>query len=113
MASRVSCLNDLKCITINNANCIVICSQFYEALQTCSQDPSKLGRMMKRYDRKLEMYYLYCKNKPQSDHIVSKYITYFDQIRQKLRHRLDVSLGAPDLVIFSAEFHSPFPIAAK
>jgi len=37
------------------------------------------------------MYYYFCSNKPLSEFIVNAHYQYFDQIRQKLGHRLDVS----------------------
>ena len=38
------------------------------------------------------MYVVYCQNKPVSEHIVSEHLAYFDEIRQKLKHKLLVSL---------------------
>lgn len=64
---------------------------FFNALQRCLSMPSELGPMIKRYERKLHMYVVYCQNKPMSEHIVSENLGYFDQIRQKLKHRLDLS----------------------
>ena len=47
-------------------------------------------------ERRLDMYVKYCENKPKSDYIVSEFIdTYFEEIRQKLGHRLML----PDLLI--------------
>ncbi len=38
-----------------------------------------LGNLFKKYDRKFQMYVVYCKNKPMSEFIVSEYIdTYFE-----------------------------------
>lgn len=39
------------------------------------------------------MYVVYCQNKPVSEHIVSEHLAYFDEIRQKLKHKLLVSLA--------------------
>lgn len=64
---------------------------FLKALQRCIKNPSELGPMIKRYERKFHMYIVYCQNKPVSEHIVSEHVMYFDQIRQKLKHRLDLS----------------------
>ncbi|XP_055846907.1 triple functional domain protein isoform X2 [Episyrphus balteatus] len=64
---------------------------FLKALQRCIKTPSELGPMIKRYERKFHMYIVYCQNKPVSEHIVSEHVMYFDQIRQKLKHRLDLS----------------------
>lgn len=38
------------------------------------------------------MYVVYCQNKPVSEHIVSEHLGYFDDIRQKLKHKLLVSI---------------------
>lgn len=64
---------------------------FLKALQKCLKTPSELGPLIKRYERKLHMYIVYCQNKPVSEHIVSEHMVYFDQIRLKLKHRLDLS----------------------
>lgn len=47
--------------------------------------------MIKRYGNKFQMYITYCNNKPKSEHIVTEHAQYFDLVRQKLHHRLDVS----------------------
>lgn len=39
------------------------------------------------------MYVVYCQNKPVSEHIVSEHLGYFDEIRQKLKHKLLVSIS--------------------
>lgn len=72
-------------------NIFHFCSYFVKALQRCIKTPSELGPMIKRYERKFHMYINYCRNKPVSEHIVSEHVMYFEQIRQKLKHRLDVS----------------------
>lgn len=52
------------------------------------QNPAELGVIIKRSERKLHMYVVYCQNKPVSEHIVSEHLAYFDEIRQKLKHKL-------------------------
>ncbi|KAA0713028.1 Rho guanine nucleotide exchange factor 25 [Triplophysa tibetana] len=43
-------------------------------------------------ERRLNMYVIYCQNKPKSEHIVSEYIeTYFEEMRQQLGHRLQLN----------------------
>lgn len=37
------------------------------------------------------MYIVYCQNKPVSEHIVAEHIGYFEEIRNKLKHKLVVS----------------------
>lgn len=50
--------------------------------------------MIKRSERKLHMYVIYCQNKPVSEHIVAEHLGYFEEIRQKLKHKLFVSIVA-------------------
>ncbi|KAK0088984.1 hypothetical protein PV325_009867 [Microctonus aethiopoides] len=64
---------------------------FMKALERCLERPEELGPLFKRYERKLHMYVVYCQNKPVSEYIVSEYIdTYFEELRQKLGHRLQL-----------------------
>lgn len=51
-----------------------------------------MGPLIKRSERKLHMYVVYCQNKPVSEHIVSEHMNYFDEIRNKLGHKLVVSI---------------------
>ncbi|CAB4064107.1 Triple functional domain protein [Lepeophtheirus salmonis] len=58
---------------------------FSKNLEKCIQNPIELGNLFKKYDRKFQMYVVYCQNKPKSEYIVSEYIdTYFEEIRMKL-----------------------------
>lgn len=66
-------------------------SIFLKTLYNCIQNPSELSAIIKRSDRKLHMYVVYCQNKPVSEHIVAEHLGYFDEIRQKLKHKLLVS----------------------
>lgn len=63
-------------------------SIFLKTLQNCIHNPSELSSIIKRSERKLHMYVVYCQNKPVSEHIVSEHLSYFDEIRQKLKHKL-------------------------
>ncbi|XP_014237093.1 kalirin isoform X2 [Trichogramma pretiosum] len=64
---------------------------FQKSLEHCLQRPEELGPLFKRHERKLHMYVVYCQNKPVSEYIVSEYIdTYFEDLRQKLGHRLQL-----------------------
>ncbi|KAL0129500.1 hypothetical protein PUN28_001638 [Cardiocondyla obscurior] len=64
---------------------------FLKALERCLERPEELGPLFKRYERKLHMYVVYCQNKPVSEYIVSEHIdTYFEELRQKLGHRLQL-----------------------
>lgn len=67
-------------------------SFFLKSLRHCLTDTYELGPLIKRSERKLHMYVIYCQNKPVSEHIVAEHLGYFDEIRQKLRHKLLVSV---------------------
>lgn len=65
---------------------------FSEEISKCLDDPDKLAGLFLRYERRLAMYVKYCENKPKSEYIVSEYIdTFFEEIRQKLGHRLNLA----------------------
>lgn len=66
-------------------------SYFLKSLQPCIVNSMELGPMIKRSERKLHMYVIYCQNKPVSEHIVAEHLGYFEEIRQKLKHKLFVS----------------------
>ena len=62
----------------------LLCSYFLKNLQKSIENPVELGNLFKKYDRKFQMYVVYCKNKPNSEYIVSEYIdTYFEVRLQK------------------------------
>lgn len=51
----------------------------------------ELAQLFRKYERKLHMYVVYCKNKPVSEYIVSEYLeTYFEELRVKLGHKLQL-----------------------
>ncbi|TNM93281.1 hypothetical protein fugu_018683 [Takifugu bimaculatus] len=65
---------------------------FLGELEKCLEDSDQLGPLFLKHERKLNMYVVYCQNKPKSEHIVSEYIdTYFEDLRQQLRHKLQIS----------------------
>ncbi|XP_032575872.1 triple functional domain protein isoform X3 [Drosophila sechellia] len=64
---------------------------FLRALRNCQKSPADLGPLIKRSATKFALYYTYCSNKPLSEYIVSAHYQYFDSIRQKLGHRLDLN----------------------
>ncbi|XP_058975497.1 kalirin isoform X2 [Musca domestica] len=64
---------------------------FLKALIQSQKTPSELGNMIKRYENKFQMYITYCNNKPKSEHIVTEHVQYFELVRQKLGHRLELS----------------------
>ncbi|XP_049818825.1 kalirin isoform X2 [Aethina tumida] len=64
---------------------------FLKSLKTAITNPVELGQLFKRYERKLNMYVVYCKNKPVSEYIVSEHIdTYFEELRVKFGHKLQL-----------------------
>ncbi|XP_058808184.1 triple functional domain protein-like isoform X3 [Phymastichus coffea] len=63
---------------------------FLKSLEHCLEKPEELGPLFKRYERKLHMYVVYCQNKPVSEYIVSEHIDTFEELRQKLGHRLQL-----------------------
>lgn len=67
------------------------CSTFLTSLQKCLQNTAELGPLIKKHERRLHIYVIYCQNKPVSEHIVAEHLDYFEEIRAKLRHRLNVS----------------------
>uniref|UniRef100_A0A8C5E3D4 Uncharacterized protein n=1 Tax=Gouania willdenowi TaxID=441366 RepID=A0A8C5E3D4_GOUWI len=65
---------------------------FLRELEKCSEDPDRLGPLFLKQERRLNMYVVYCQNKPKSEHIVSEYIdTYFEDLKQRLGHRLQLT----------------------
>ncbi|RUS82343.1 hypothetical protein EGW08_009896, partial [Elysia chlorotica] len=65
-------------------------------LEKCLTNPGRVGSIFIRYERRLHMYVKYCENKPKSEYVVSEHLdTYFEEVRQKLGHRLML----PDLLI--------------
>ncbi|XP_054722102.1 triple functional domain protein-like isoform X2 [Uloborus diversus] len=69
---------------------------FCAEIEKCLEEPERLGLLFRRYERRLNMYVVYCQNKPKSEYIVSEYLdTFFEEARQKLGHKLQI----PDLLI--------------
>ncbi|XP_041867313.1 triple functional domain protein isoform X3 [Melanotaenia boesemani] len=65
---------------------------FLRELEKCLEDPDRLGPLFLKQERRLNMYVMYCQNKPKSEHIVSEYIdTYFEDLKQRLGHRLQIT----------------------
>ncbi|KAG7245183.1 hypothetical protein INR49_023749, partial [Caranx melampygus] len=65
---------------------------FLTELEKCLEDPDRLGPLFLKQERRLNMYVVYCQNKPKSEHIVSEYIdTYFEDLKQRLGHRLQIT----------------------
>nr|XP_055070078.1 rho guanine nucleotide exchange factor 25 [Misgurnus anguillicaudatus] len=65
---------------------------FLGELEKCVSEPDLLAQLFIKHERRLNMYVIYCQNKPKSEHIVSEYIeTYFEEMRQHLGHRLQLN----------------------
>lgn len=103
MAQRVSLVIGLTSSHFYQTLKKLFRSIFLKTLQNCIQSPSDLSAIIKRSERKLHMYVVYCQNKPVSEHIVAEHLSYFDEIRQKLKHKLLVRLINEVRVL--AKFH--------
>jgi triple functional domain protein len=68
---------------------------FLSELEKCADEPERLGSIFDRYERRLYMYVKYCENKPKSEYIVAEFFDFFEELRQKMGHRLTL----PDLLI--------------
>ncbi|KAM8830772.1 LOW QUALITY PROTEIN: rho guanine nucleotide exchange factor 25 [Synchiropus picturatus] len=65
---------------------------FLAELEKSLAEPERLAQLFIKHERRLHMYVVYCQNKPKSEHVVSEYIeTYFEELRQLLGHRLQLS----------------------
>ncbi|XP_052455773.1 rho guanine nucleotide exchange factor 25-like [Carassius gibelio] len=65
---------------------------FLGELEKCVCEPDLLAQLFIKHERRLNMYVVYCQNKPKSEHIVSEYTeTYFEELRQQLGHRLQLN----------------------
>nr|XP_057939142.1 rho guanine nucleotide exchange factor 25-like isoform X1 [Doryrhamphus excisus] len=65
---------------------------FLGELEKCLAEPERLSQLFIKHERRLNMYVVYCQNKPKSEHIVSEYIeTYFEELREQLGHRLQLN----------------------
>lgn len=64
---------------------------FLAELERCLHEPQRLGPLFKRYERRLNMYVVYCQNKPRSEAIVSEYLDSYFEV-SALKHS---ALGSP------------------
>jgi len=44
------------------------------------EEPERLGKIFRKYERRLNMYVVYCQNKPKSEYIVSEYLDSFFEV---------------------------------
>lgn len=56
------------------------CSFFFPEINKCIEEPERLGKIFRKYERRLNMYVVYCQNKPKSEFIVSEYIDTFFEV---------------------------------
>jgi len=68
---------------------------FCKEIEKCVNDPERVGSVFIRYERRLYMYVKYCENKPKSEYLVAEYFEYFEEMRAKMGHKLQI----PDLLI--------------
>uniref|UniRef100_A0A6A7G2I5 Triple functional domain protein-like n=1 Tax=Hirondellea gigas TaxID=1518452 RepID=A0A6A7G2I5_9CRUS len=64
---------------------------FSKNLEECLKNPEKIGPVFIKSEKKFQIYIKYCQNKPKSEYIVSKFYDYFEEIKQKLGHKLQLS----------------------
>ncbi|KFD69652.1 hypothetical protein M514_02017 [Trichuris suis] len=64
---------------------------FSKEIEKCLDDYEAAGRAFVKYERRLHMYVVYCQNKPKSEYLVSEHENFFNEIRQKLGHRLTLT----------------------
>lgn len=55
-------------------------SFFLAEVEKCLEEPERLGLLFSRYERRLNMYVVYCQNKPKSEYIVSEYLDSFFEV---------------------------------
>lgn len=60
----------------------------------CMSQPELLGSLFRRFlEKRMFLYEAYCRNKPVSEYIVSEHDHYFQELRQKLGHKLQVRIS--------------------
>lgn len=55
-------------------------SYFLPEIEKCLEEPERLGKIFRKYERRLNMYVVYCQNKPKSEYIVSEYLDTFFEV---------------------------------
>lgn len=54
---------------------------FLAEIESCGEQPERLGPIFRKYERRLNMYVVYCQNKPRSEYLVSEHLdTFFEVI---------------------------------
>ncbi|XP_047543858.1 triple functional domain protein isoform X1 [Vanessa atalanta] len=65
--------------------------KFVRELEGCIESPELLGPLFRRFlEKKMFLYEAYCRNKPVSEYIVSEHEHYFQDLRHKLGHKLQL-----------------------
>ncbi|XP_072931286.1 kalirin isoform X2 [Epargyreus clarus] len=65
--------------------------KFLRELQACIEAPELLGPLFRRFlEKRMFLYEAYCRNKPVSEYIVSEHEHYFQELRHKLGHKLQL-----------------------
>ncbi|XP_077867222.1 triple functional domain protein-like [Saccoglossus kowalevskii] len=64
---------------------------FCKEIESCQENPEKLPAIFLRYERRLQMYVIYCQNKAKSEYIVSEFENFFSECKAKLGHKLAIS----------------------
>ncbi|XP_077305859.1 kalirin isoform X3 [Lithobates pipiens] len=64
---------------------------FMGELEQCLKDPDRLAPLFIKQERKLLMYVVYCQNKPRSEYVVAEYDSYFEEVKQEINQRFNIS----------------------
>ncbi|XP_048390770.1 kalirin-like isoform X1 [Stegostoma tigrinum] len=64
---------------------------FAGQLDECLQEPEHLAKLFIKHERRLDMYAVYCQNKPKSEHIVVEYDAYFEEVKLDLGETFSLS----------------------
>uniref|UniRef100_A0A4W3I7M0 non-specific serine/threonine protein kinase n=1 Tax=Callorhinchus milii TaxID=7868 RepID=A0A4W3I7M0_CALMI len=66
-------------------------SFFMGELERCLLEPERLASLFIKHERRLNMYVIYCQNKPKSEYIVAEYDAYFEEVKLDINQRLSLS----------------------
>ncbi|XP_038645443.1 kalirin-like isoform X1 [Scyliorhinus canicula] len=64
---------------------------FSGELEKCLQEPDHLAKLFIKHERRLDMYTVYCQNKPKSEYIVVEYDAYFEEVKLDLGETFSLS----------------------
>ncbi|XP_067892374.1 rho guanine nucleotide exchange factor 25-like [Heterodontus francisci] len=64
---------------------------FLGELENCLQEPEHLAELFIKHERRLDMYVVYCQNKPKSEYIVIEYDAYFEEVKLDLGEKFSLS----------------------